>query len=392
MKKLIPFTILLLVLLMTVPASADPMIIEPGYSVEVFLTGLVIPHDLIFNTSGDLFVTETDLASVSMIEILPDGTAGDVSTYGSEIPDAEGVSLDASDVVFVSDFDAVYKVIDGFSIPFVSGFSDAEGLAFDQLGDLFVSDDVDEGIRISKIDILEGGSAGELSTFAIIPGGNAASIAFDANGDLFVADNEDEVWRINILPDGSVAEIVPYLGDLITPYGLEFDKQGNLYVGSSETGDIWKIDPDGNATLFATGLASATGLAFDSQGNLFVTEWSEGRILRIVREFEPVSIDIKPGSYPNSINLANRGVVPVAVLTTDNFNVLDLDPVTVTFAGAAPLRWALEDVDFDGDYDLAFHFKTQELDLFIGDTEATLMGETFSGQFVQGTDTVNLVP
>lgn len=105
-----------------------------------------------------------------------------------------------------------------------------------------------------------------------------------------------------------------------------------------------------------------------------------------------VSIDIKPGSYPNSINLGSRGVVPVAILTADAFDASIVDPATVVFAGAAPLRWAMEDVDYDGDLDLLFHFKTQELDLDMDSTEATLTGETFDGMLIEGTDTVNIVP
>jgi hypothetical protein len=34
----------------------------------------------------------------------------------------------------------------------------------------------------------------------------------------------------------------------------------------------------------------------------------------------PVTIDIKPGGYPNKINLSAGGVLPVAVLTTQNFD------------------------------------------------------------------------
>jgi len=52
----------------------------------------------------------------------------------------------------------------------------------------------------------------------------------------------------------------------------------------------------------------------------------------------PISIDIKPGSSPNSINLKSKGVVPVAILGTDDFDVSDVDPDTVIFADAAPLR------------------------------------------------------
>ena len=105
-----------------------------------------------------------------------------------------------------------------------------------------------------------------------------------------------------------------------------------------------------------------------------------------------VTIDIKPGSYPNSINLKSKGVVPVAVLTTDDFDASTVDPSTVLFAGASPLRWAWEDVDGDGDVDVLFHFKTQELNLDGDSTEATLTGETFDAVQIEGTDTVNIVP
>jgi hypothetical protein len=102
-------------------------------------------------------------------------------------------------------------------------------------------------------------------------------------------------------------------------------------------------------------------------------------------------IDIKPGSYPNSINLDSKGVVPVAVLTTEDFDASTIDPVTVHFGGATPVRWTMEDVDGDGDTDLLFHFKTQELALDEESTEATLTGYTHDGEFIWGTDTVNIV-
>ena len=105
-----------------------------------------------------------------------------------------------------------------------------------------------------------------------------------------------------------------------------------------------------------------------------------------------VGIDIKPGSDPNSINLGSKGVVPVAVLTTDDFDSSNIDPTTVIFAGASPVRWTIEDVDGDGDMDLLFHFKTQELNLTESSTEATLTGETYGGNPIEGTDTVNIVP
>jgi hypothetical protein len=104
-----------------------------------------------------------------------------------------------------------------------------------------------------------------------------------------------------------------------------------------------------------------------------------------------VDIDIKPGSDPNSINLKSKGVVPMAVLTTGDFDASSIDPTTVRFADAQMVRWTLEDVDSDGDLDMLFHFKTQDLDLTQDSAEAILTGETNIGQSIEGTDTVRIV-
>lgn len=105
----------------------------------------------------------------------------------------------------------------------------------------------------------------------------------------------------------------------------------------------------------------------------------------------PAAIDIKPGSYPNAINVRSPGAIPVAVLTTEDFDATTVDPDTVQFAGASPLRWAMEDVDDDTDWDVIFHFKTQETAIACGDTEATLTGKTLDGVDVAGTDSVKTV-
>lgn len=71
-----------------------------------------------------------------------------------------------------------------------------------------------------------------------------------------------------------------------------------------------------------------------------------------------VSVDIRPSSYPNRINLKSKGKILVAILSTDDFDAHDVDPVTCEFAGVYPLRWNTEDVNYDGGYDMLFHFMT----------------------------------
>lgn len=104
-----------------------------------------------------------------------------------------------------------------------------------------------------------------------------------------------------------------------------------------------------------------------------------------------VKIDIKPGSYPNSINLKSNGTVPVALLTCCRFHAGLVDPDTVLFAGAEPVSWEMCDADYDGDQDLVFHFRNQDLDLDENSTQATLSGYTVYGAYFEGTDSVRIV-
>ncbi len=112
-----------------------------------------------------------------------------------------------------------------------------------------------------------------------------------------------------------------------------------------------------------------------------------------------VSIDIKPGGYPNSINLDSKGNIPVAIFSTDDFDATTVDPATIILADAGvkargkkgDLMASFEDVDDDGLIDLLVHIDTQGLVLGDGDVEAQLTGETFDGLSILGTDTIRLV-
>ena len=79
------------------------------------------------------------------------------------------------------------------------------------------------------------------------------------------------------------------------------------------------------------------------------------------------------------------------MLATDDFDADTVDPTSVLFADAPPLRWAMEDVDYDGDVDLIFHFKTQELNIDCGVTELSLTGETWEDIEITGTDSIKTV-
>jgi hypothetical protein len=112
-----------------------------------------------------------------------------------------------------------------------------------------------------------------------------------------------------------------------------------------------------------------------------------------------VTIDIKPGSFPNSINPKSRGKIPVAILSTADFDApsdVDWDSLTfgptgdeesLAFCSPSP-----EDVDGDGLYDLVCHFYTQETGFQCGNTEGILKGHTVGDVQIEGSDSVRVVP
>ncbi len=119
-----------------------------------------------------------------------------------------------------------------------------------------------------------------------------------------------------------------------------------------------------------------------------------------------VSIDIKPGSYPNRISLASQGMVAVAVLTTPVFDARRFTPemahlsdanmaMTQGCSGALAVRWILDDENGDGYPDLVFFFRIPELNLSPSSTAATLMAHGSYGAtllHIMGTDSVQVRP
>jgi hypothetical protein len=113
----------------------------------------------------------------------------------------------------------------------------------------------------------------------------------------------------------------------------------------------------------------------------------------LVPPFAP-DVDIKPDSEDNKnpINLSGENI-PVAIFGTDTFDVLDIDPDTLTFGpgGAPPIHTNgphLEDRDLDGLMDLLAHFNPIESGLQPGDSTACVRGELLDGTRIEGCDVV----
>ena len=117
-----------------------------------------------------------------------------------------------------------------------------------------------------------------------------------------------------------------------------------------------------------------------------------------------VEIDIKPGSYPNAINLESHGLTPVAIFSMVGFDARSVNPVTVNLAGAPvavrgkdKFMAHEEDVDEDGLVDLVVQVVTADIDPALLQREgaavyAVLTGSTCDGQNIEGEDEITIVP
>lgn len=112
-----------------------------------------------------------------------------------------------------------------------------------------------------------------------------------------------------------------------------------------------------------------------------------------------VSIDIKPGETPNCININDKGVIPVAILGSSEFDASQIDTTSLSFSGLSVRvrgnglpSCSLNDVNGDGFPDTECRFEDDAEEWLEGESDATVSGMLFDGTEFTGTDSVCIVP
>ena len=122
-----------------------------------------------------------------------------------------------------------------------------------------------------------------------------------------------------------------------------FDNVSNVIVTNQNgNGSFDRINPDIYEGEESTALRTAWALL-----TLGADIPEEAKPVEEV--IKSVPVDIKPNSCPNPFDvrkhsLTKHGVLVVAVLGTEDFDVTQIDPSSIRLEGVAPLRWSLRDV------------------------------------------------
>ncbi len=107
-----------------------------------------------------------------------------------------------------------------------------------------------------------------------------------------------------------------------------------------------------------------------------------------------VTIDVKPGDTPTTVERDRGGMLPVAVLSTAQFDALTIDVSTIrvgpTGVEAEAARTTTSDANGDKRNDLLVLVKVPDLKLKCDDTVIKLTAKTKAGVAIEGSEAVKI--
>jgi len=215
-------------------------------------------------------------------------------------------------------------------------------------------------------------------------GGWSTSTPAVHNGVVYIGSDDNNMYALNAT-NGNIIWNFLTGGAVWTAPAVSDDGcgDGKVCFGSWDH-TVYCVNENTGALIWSyyTGTSRLTSSPAISDGKLFI-----GNENGNVYAFGPmlVDVDIKPGSCPNPLNKKSKGVLPVAIVGTEELDVTTIDPETIRLTmdgscgGVAPIRWIYadnatpveknqceepckcHDLDGDGIMDMILYFDKQEL-------------------------------
>ncbi|KAB2901925.1 MAG: SMP-30/gluconolactonase/LRE family protein [Burkholderiaceae bacterium] len=257
-----------------------------GAITDAFLEGPV------FDGAGNLYVTDIPWGRIFRID--PQGEWTLVAEYDGE---PNGMKFMDAGTLLITDYKnglMRLHVATGQVTPYLERrnserFKGVNDLVFDAEGNLYFTDQGQSGLHDPSGRLYRLRPGGQLDQLlANVPSPNGVALSPDGRVLYLAATRGNCVWRVPLLPDGSVAKV----GQFFTSYGpsgpdgLAVDAEGRLLVANPGLGCVWVLNGRAEPVAVLRGVpgSSTTNLAFGGADGrtLYVTDSTHGRILRAV--------------------------------------------------------------------------------------------------------------
>ncbi len=156
-------------------------------------------------------------------------------------------------------------------------------------GGEFLTARVPEGALSGAVQVLDGGesaSGNSLYLDVALPIADnlhpVSNPALDPDGNIYVtfSGGRGQKVPVSLYQLDASYNLKPLGAAIVSPTGLAFDREGQLFVSSRHDGIVYRVERNGEVSVHAEGLGIATGLAFDAEGNLYVGDRS-GTIFKL---------------------------------------------------------------------------------------------------------------
>lgn len=255
-----------------------------GHPTDSFLEGPVADEH------GNLYVTDIPFGRVFRID--PAGEWELIAEYGGE---PNGMKLLDDRTLLITDYQNGLMRLDiasGKVTPFLQRrnserFKGVNDLVFDAEGNLYFTDQGQTGLHDPSGRLYRLRPNGQLDLLlGNIPSPNGVALSPDQKVLYLAVTRGNCVWRVPLLPDGSVAKVSQFFTSYgpSGPDGLAVDTGGRLLVANPGLGYVWVLNTRAEPELVLRGPAGAsiTNLVFGGadRRTLYVTDSTNGTVLR----------------------------------------------------------------------------------------------------------------
>jgi len=294
-------------------------------------SGLNEPSGVAVDGSGNVYVSEY---GGGLAEIAAGGAQRTLGSFGI----TSDVAVDGSGNVFVTDDTSVYEVmaVNGVIPPtpeivvLATGFSQLNGIAVSGTGNVYLGNGTGSAADGAVYELASVNGVIPASPAKTMVGsgfGWVTGVAVDQNGDVFASDEQNKAVYEIVAVNGAVgaSSVTRALGGSFTsPSNVGLDAANDVYVTDMATGLVSEfmavnevVPSNPVIRTVGTGIVEPQGMVVDSNGNIFIADEALAQVVKLdyadapSLTFATTAVGSVSSDSPQTVTMANDGNMPL---------------------------------------------------------------------------------